>query len=711
MDRLLERIQNQWMKKKPALWVTDLYACDVLWEERLSGMRSHARYSRRIRQTPDKTFLIAENWRIVPGDLPVFLAHWGYDMQGQDPPDWGRFRYEIGKNRIFAVPEEGLICVWRFFPSFEEAWKTPPYSLGKLSLNELTEPSKRKKDRRAKQFLSDVLLEEILDQDGLGLSMSKTWHFKEDFSRTSAKGRLQRRLRLNVNGLYSVFDTFFLGGEFLLGNVREREHAHFYSETGPFLGISKKVTVVHSGYRTWHEALFSSAINPANLPYNEENLRKLPVGMRIIFPHEATLALIAKTKFNYFEDSDITQKLQTGISVKGSVMVSVSKVDENRVVLKVGGRLERLFDAYFDMRPDFDGAADPLRLLFGSMVRYRFEGGRGKRVYLEKAIDLDHPEQVRLLKKAMKNGLLLRGLSFGFRTALYFMFHPNHEHPQSYFLEKIPEIEWDQALLGSFKLRESYTKVGSRPIAFRRSTEMISDDWEVFDYQRRHQRSGYSFRINTNSNRRWVKGSHNRDLLLYGIMNDEFPDEVFITIQDMTKDGHWTPQKLMKFRQDWAERLGLELGIPDDTLEEMDGRHGRIGFRLIVRLSVLNKMISNGNLLDLAKEDPQLGPWLKRHAVLMLSLERAIRLKKRFLLARTVYKMLKKGAPIGPILDLMDEADYRLEWLVEDPGRRLVVQGHKGHAQVPRRQVLEWNWWEEKQAFEEIFVDVSLTAD
>ena len=710
MRRMLESIQNQWMMKSPGSWISDLYSCDVVWETKMTDLHSPVKYSRRIRQTPDRNFLVAENWNIAPDDLPSFMRHWGQ----AEVADWDQFNFQKEKNRAFSVPQEGLICIWRFFPSFDQAWKTPPFSLGQLSDEELLPPSKKKRNKKVKQFFSDILLEEILDRNGLGLSLSKTWHFTDQFSRLTGQVQFQRRLRLNTNGLYSVFDTYHLGGEFLLGNVIEENSRHFYSEIGPFLGLSKEVIVIKSGFKSWSDALFSSPFNPKHLPYNEENLRRLPVGIRIVYPHEATLALVAKTNFNYFESSDLNQALRAGMSIKGSVMVSVTKSSKDKVILKVGGRLEKLFDAFFDMSPDFNGSLDPLRLLFGSIVKFRFEGGKGNRVFLEKEIDLNSDEEVVLLKAALKHGILLRGIGFGLKAAVYFIFHPNQERPQEYYEKKIPEINWDQALIGSYKVRDSYFKIGSRPVAYRRGTEIISDYWQVLDYQTSEQQSGYSFSIQSNSNRRGVNGTQNRELMLYGIINDAYPDDVFVTLLDITRDGNWSKKQLDHFQAGWETKLGLPLMIPPQVSEQIPGNYARIGFRLIVSLKALKalkELYKSGALNQTLSEDSELHTWLSHHKVLWIAMRRALKSDNRFLLARTIYKMVKKGAPLGPILNNLQGNQYQLEWIMEDNTRSLMLQQHAGYATVSRRQVMEWMWWNEKKAFEDIFIDVSLTSD
>jgi len=705
--QMLEKIQNQWLKRNPGLWISDLYAYDIIWNEKLTGLRSPVKYERRIRKTPDKQYLVAENWSINPGDLTPFMSHWGHT----GVKDWEQIHVKSGENQIFAAPTTGMITIWRFYPSFDQAWKAHSYSLTSLSAEELEPYSADKKYKKGKQFLSDVLLEEILDRDGLGVSLSKTWNFKDHFSRVSTKLRFQRRIRLNTNGLYSVFDTYHLGGEILLGNVIEETQDKFYSEIGPFLGLSKEIIIVQSGYKSWNKALFASPFNPKNLPYNHEKLCALPDGIRIIFPHKATLALVMKTKFNYFQDSDLTQKLRAGTSIRGSVMVSITKENAHTIILKIGGRMEKLLDAYFDMHPDFDGNFDPLRLLFGSIVRMRYEGGRGKRVLLEKRIDLNSDDEVRLLRHAMKHGMLLKGLGFGLRTAIYFIFHPNNEKPYEYFQAKIPEIDWDQAIIGTYHFRDNYLKIGSRPIAFRRGTEAIGDEWDILDNKTNQLITGYTFAIHSNQNKRAISRSRSRDLQLHGITSNSYNEDDFATLIDITRDASWTEKRLAAFKKKWQDCLQINLDLPAELRQNIIGHYARIGYRLIISIDELTSLYQDGTLEYLLKAETPLYQWCKKHKVLTQNFKRALRKENRFQLARTLYKMIKKGAPIHPLLEIMPKSKYKLEWVIENSARETLFRQQQGHAEMSRAQVKKWLWWEEKRMFEEIFVDVSLTAE
>jgi len=711
MLNILERIQNQWMKRKPGMWTSELYSCDVLWKQKMTGMRSAFRYTRRIRETPDHMFLVAENWNLNPGDLSAFMAHWGKKgiVCWEDFHD--RCQLQKGQNRIFCVPQEGLICVWRFFPSFEEAWKTPPFALNRLTEEELVHSANYRVDGRVKQFFSDMFLEEILDRNGLGFSLSKTWHFKDRFSRFTANVRFQRRLRLNHNGLYSVFDTFQLRGEALLGNVIEKERKHFYNEIGPFLGIKKEVVVIQSGFKTWSRALFAKPFNPRKLPFTQEKMRELPVGIRIVYPHQATLALVAKTDFNYFNSNDLSQKLRSGLSIKGSVMVSIFKEKEDSIVLKMGSRVEKLVDAYFDLEPDFDGNLDPLRLLFGSIVKLDFESGRGKLVDLQKTIDLNSPDEVRLLTSALKKGMQLKGIGFGLQSALYFIFHPNREKPLEHFKRRIPEINWDKALLGSYRMRKVYSKAGARPISFRRSTEMIGDDWELIDYQTNVKDSGYTISMDSKRNWRSLSRNTRRDLQIHGMINDRHREDVTMVLLDLTRDNHWTKKRLLAFQEQWEQRFNFPLSLSPSQVESIAGRSAKIGFRLLISLKALEQFRDKGNLDHILKSGNELRPWFMKHRVLCLTLQQAIKVERWFWVSRIIYKMVRKGAPLSPLLEALNEHEYSLEWIVENSDKQVMVQEKRGDHVLSRRQVMDWQWWIENRAFEDIFVDVSLTAE
>lgn len=705
MHHMLDKVHNQWLKKNPGIWTSDYESFDIVWVARLTGLRSKVSYKRKIRETPDGTYLTTEVWNIHPDDLEAFMLHWGYTHI----TSWNQIRAHSGQQTVFASPKEGLICIWRFYPNFKRAWKSRPYSLSKLAKKEPAEPSPEK-FKKSRDFISDVLLEEVLDRDGLGVSLSKTWHFKEEVSRFSGKLRFQRKIRLNFNGLYSVFDTYHIGTEGLLGNIIEKTQSNFYSEIGPFLGISKEIIVVKSGYESWHKALFARPFNPKNLPVNREKLKKLPDGIRVIFPHKATLALVTKTKFNYVKDSDITQTLRAGASVRGSVMVSVTK-EGNFIILKIGGRLEKLLEAYFATRPDFDGILDPLRLLFGSLIRFRFEGGKGKRVLLEKRIDLNSEEELMLLTSAMKRGLLLRGLGFGFRTALYFIFHPNNEQPHLYYQQKIPEINWDQAVISNYRYRDKYAKAGSRPLAVRSSMESIGDEWRTLDYQSNKERSGYTFIANTNRHLRAGSRSRTRDLQVNLIKADSYAGDAYATIIDLTTEARCSRKKLMKFKDKMRDQHHIDLTISENTIQTVEKNEARMGYKLTVSLEELLQLQKSGTLNTIFKHHPELQTWSKKHRLLGFKFHQFMNEDHNFTKGKTLYSMLKRNLPLTPILNALPESAYRLEWLLESPSEGALIKGSRGAAKISREQLNTWQWWNEKRMFEDIFVDVSLTQD
>src|SRR5690606_7317163 len=146
----------------------------------LEGSGREVSYRRQIRNSPDGGYTLAEVWQCHPDDLAALCRFWGHP----DTVTWEGLRGELPHGRIVVDARQGKLLIIRDVPAEIKVWREPPFALDLLpterypnlpfdeavtaSDRDETEPS------RSASFLADLVNEELLDRDGVPVSLSQT---------------------------------------------------------------------------------------------------------------------------------------------------------------------------------------------------------------------------------------------------------------------------------------------------------------------------------------------------------------------------------------------------------------------------------------------------------------------------------------------------------------------------------------------------------
>lgn len=713
---ILHDIQSAVEVFEPNLWDVTMPKQEITLDWCLIGMENPVVYSRRVLAGLDGKAVLLETWSLSPEELEAFGEVWGRD----DWDGWGVFLAEIPQGRVVVSPGQGSIMVYRDFAA-KGAWHAPAFPLNLLptskvpfpeDLNAYGNPSASKEEpSKFAAFWADMVNEELADREGVPISISKTWHFRDNFSRVSPNISMERRIKLNFAGTYSVFDVYEIGSEFLLGDIDVEEDDTSKGESGAFLELDKRAITIRHGYKHWYEALFAKPFPPDELPYNQKNLAELPMGVRVVSTTTAGASFRSKWDFETDLGEDYPIGLDGRFGTRGTYFTSVVKRITGQIELRYGARIERPFELGLRLRPDFDGPLDPRRILMGTILQARGERIFGSRLFFQTTIDIEDEESMEKGIKLLRSGLLFRGIVLGFASVLNVSYFSDID---SILLEKLvgpgmPDLDWQQKVAGSYRQLERYGKIGLRPISFRSRTNTIADDWTVVDLESGRSRSGRSGRYILNRNSRlWNRVNRRKIevLSLPGLSEDNDAPR-YTQITDLWER---TNLKVRAYRrisdrmkaQFETSRIADKIGSQLSTPEEEDAL---LGYRIILNQKAMAEIgeLAAGKWSTLPQPFKQT---LRFHPFLRKRIKRHLNTpeKRDIWVAKFLFLHIKNGRSWEPILEELDSVDYVINYKETSKGI-LLVQESDGSAGLPEEIFAAKRLWEELSAIDDIFSD------
>lgn len=726
--RLTHDIQASVYSRQPTVWggAEQTYDIRIEWTPKiLSGPLV---YRRQVRRSPDGGELLLESWRFSPDDLATFLAAWNHPDK---EVDWSRILGTLPNGRLIASQSRGLLLIVRQYPPGTQVWKEAPFPLDAVpteAFPNLAQPVVRgeggledesHETSKFADFFADLFVEELLDREGVPIRISKHWDISGRFSRLSPLVRIERRIRLDFSGTYSVFDLYTIGGEVLLGSRREDIETRDFSETGTFLDIQKKVVVIRKGYQKWYEALFAKPFSLRKIPYSDESLMSFPIGVRVVFPSSAGLTLIGKRSKPTHIADNIPLDMQVFAGLNGTSFISLTKTSQNVIDFTIGGRVERVGEASLRMRPDFDGTFDPLRLLMGTLSQLRANKTKGTSLFMQKQIDLTDPEQVALYRQSVRRGLRLSGFPLGVAAVLNLVFRQEWD---DFFVEqalqdKLPEIQWERTYLSHYSHFEKYAKLGIRPISSRSRTFAIDDDWVIEDRSAPEPTRARSFSLNTTRNLRLPGRLSQRVIQANGIIDKTDADAEaqgqYLEVVDLTDRSRMSYAAYRKLTgrlsscfAPSADLSELSQWTPDAAFHDV-----QIGYRIVLNRRGLEKLAAE--FIDLRKNQKShpLSRWLRFHPILWHRLERIERDPEGgfVALSKLLFKLAKRRGPIHCLFETLDPQDYLLEWRGMGLGRPL-VSGRIGESVSSDALIHMMRDWEALGVLDNVFVERNFNA-
>ncbi|MCB1049564.1 MAG: hypothetical protein H6510_01005 [Acidobacteria bacterium] len=714
-DRVFADIQAAVGTHQPTIWgVTD----PRLFVE-LSWQHPHLRYGLSYHRSVVRALnqlVLVETWRFSPDNLAELCRLFGH----REWVAWENILAEIPNGRIVASKDRGELIILRDFEPSGSIWRQPPFDLAELpTLGNPTGPAptvlfSEEHPSQFAIFLNDVFTEELLDRDGLKIRISKHWNFVNHFSRLSPFVRIERSVRLDYNGTFSVFDIYSFGGDFLLGSHTEDKSGAIV-ETGALLNLDKSIVVIRSGLPTWHQAVFSKPFNPKNFPVSPEALKRLPLGVRFVFPATSGLSLVERAqKPTSWWSQILVWRLRLYLGVNGNFFISVVRRNETDLELRFGGRIERYGEANLRLRPDFDGTFDPLRLLVGSVIQLRGQITDGTKLILEKKIDLRNDKELKLVTVALRRGIRFNGMLLGLAGVLNFTFLNRYDTflVEQFINGKLPEIDWEISTLSHFRLGQNYGKIGIRLASARKQKEKLFDDWQIHHLQPNGaEYQGNSTRITAQSVMRWFNHIDRRRTELRAVQAEADPLEKFVELSETYEESKLRPREQRKIKAQiervWAEYSDLEDRL--DWSPDQDFHDVQFGYRLLLTTSGMNRV--RDFLRDGARPlPPELKRWLRRHPLMVRKLNRAEPDSKQEFesISQLLYKMARAHAPIHLLFAEMEPQDYFLEWRVVCPSQPGLA-GQSGEATLAPEELRTWQRWESLSVLDDLYIDRSLS--
>lgn len=711
---MLADIQSAMTARQPSVWGSFEGNYQVALEWQLDGFNGPLQFRRQVRRSPDGGVTLTETWNMAPLDLGRLCAGWGHP----DAVTWESLEGVLTNGRVIAESRSGTLIILREFPIHTDLRRVMPFPLDALPTTQ--HPDLTYQDRlnpkngsRFASFLSEVFLDEVLDSDGVPISLSQRWHFEGRFSRFSPFVRVERRIRLDLSGTYSVFDIYTVGTEFLLGNREDEEDT--VVEEGAFLEVDKKVVVIRDGYQRWYDALFTKWIPLRDLPYSSQSFQRMPVGIRVVYPSTTGITLAEKRKKPTGLGDMYPWKLDTFLGLRGTFFVSVSKHSSQQVELRFGGRVERLLELDTRVRPDFDGPLDPLRLAFGSIALIRAKRAFGTRLFMQRLIDLNDEEQLALAHQALSRGVRINGIAIGAVAAVNFSFKRDIDEflVDRFIRGQLPDFQWDRAVLSRYDLAENYGKLGVRAINARSRTTRVDDDWSIELLDSSDVVSGRAIELATRRQFRVLDLTERRTTHLRALVQDgEFDrGDAFIELVDLREDERMSYDEYQTIQRRLARCLGDHVDRADLAWEPQSVFHNaQIGYRLVLNKKAIAQL--SHALIDAkaSKQDP-LGRWLRFHPILFRRVKKADHDPDKFFAAanRLLFKMARSGAPLSNLLSRLPEDSYRLEW--RNRGDNLPDGfAATGGPHLDAAMLEAWHTWETISVMDDLFVEQSFQA-
>lgn len=686
-------------------------------------------FERKFQNSPDGGMTLIELWRMAPPDLQLLLKAWGHP----DRPDWDDLLSAIPQGTVLANKKTGELVILRDYGFGQASWSQKPFPLQSLptrfSPNLLGDaPNLENQDEEEESassfslFIADLVNEELQDREGAGVRLSKKWRFEGRASRFNPQLRIERRLKFNFDNTYTVFDIYTFELDWLIGDRHFRVEDDYTSEAGLLFEAKKDFVVVRQGYRKWYQALFAPFFSPARLPYNAKKLESLPVGVRIILPTTTGLTLVERYSHSGFAGEDYPLELQASGGTRSVFFISISKRSSTQVDMRFGARIERPLLLELRGRPNFDGPLDPRRLLMGTVVQTRFDRTKGSRIFLQKNVNLEDPQQVKETVEALKRGIRLNGFVLGVGAILNFTFSPKID---TYLLErrlkgKLPDLDWESRIESKYLQKEAYGKVGLRPFSARAQKTEVIDDWQVLNLITGEKTTGKSAAFVFQRNLRLLKYITRRRLQVLALEGQDQSDDQdahshYIQILDLFTKSRIKKDGYLKRAHRIQGLLGTSIAVQDAGKKPPEDRWKKMemGYRLLISdqgLETLAKhLLSPAAMNDYQTSDP-LHAYMKRHPLLRRKLRRHQddRKKRDVLIAKLLYKIARKNGPLFEAFSLLDPADFYLEYREITEGK-VLVHGFEGDQDLTKALSNSLKTWEELEVFDDIFIDRSIS--
>ncbi|CAM2006895.1 hypothetical protein [Acanthopleuribacter pedis] len=678
-------------------------------------------FRRMILNSPDGGYTVFEAWHLAPDRLKAFLSLWGHP----EPVDWPRLLGEIPEGRIVADAEQGRLAIFRDLPFDANPWNLTPFLLQHLPIvqgeadrtGEGTAQDPFVSNRNA-GYLTDLVNEELMDREGVPLRISKSYTIEGRFSRVTPKIALERRLKRDLSGRYTVFDIFSIEAEVLVGERKIRRESKSSRETGALFETEKRVIVVRHGFASWHKALFARTFSPSRLPYSTENLINLPVGVRVILPSSSGLTLVEQVRRTDLFGQSLPLRRNALMGIRGTFFVSVVKRTPTRLDVRFGARIERPFGFDVRFRPDFDGAFDPLRLVMGTVTQLRAEQTWGSRIFVQKQVDLNDPEAVAETLAALARGVRFHGLFLGSAAIVNFTFLPKIDAflVDRFIRGSLPEMAWQSRMESRYQFQTAYAKLGIRPISLRGEQTNIEDDWHFFDLidvtENRGRTGSYrynrTFRFFDHLNRRKVQAAAFSGL---GHFDQQGEGRSFyLQVIDMKSQSNMSPVRYYQLTQRLKRSLGQRAALKRGGSAPMDKpfEDAEIGYRLVLTQAGMTKVaeIMRGVLAEKSGETSKLGRWLWFRPILRFRIKAGLRRDDAgyFALSRMMFRLSRSHGPLWQILDQLETSDYVLEYR-EAARHRPIVQDYTGDTTAISNIIRAQRRWQEFSVLDNIFID------
>lgn len=718
---ILHDIETAMGLHQPSVWDLTHPGTDLklTWSFETVG---EIRYRRMILNSPDGGYTVFEAWHLDNKKLAAFLDLWGHP----EPVDWGDLLGIIPQGRIVADPVQGRLAVFRDLPHEANPWLLHPFQLQNLPIKikagdpppELDHTQDTFISNRNANYLTDLVNEELMDREGVPIRISKTWDIAGRFSRVSPSISVERRLKRDLNGRYTVFDIFAIEAEVLVGERKIRQESNSARETGALFETEKRVIVVRHGFATWHEALYARTFSPKRLPYSTKNLVNLPVGVRIILPSSSGLTLVERVRRTDFFGESLPLRRDALMGIRGTFFVSVSKRTPKRLEVRFGARIERPFGFDMRLRPDFDGAFDPLRLVMGTVMQLRAEHTWGSRIFVQKDVDLDDPEAVAETLTALARGVRFHGLFLGSAAIVNFTFLPKIDAflVDRFIRGSLPDMAWQNRMESRYQFQEAYSKLGIRPISLRGEQTNIEDDWHYFDLVDLTENRGRTGAYRYNRTFRFFKALNRRQVntaAFEGLGNFDRLEEgrsFYLQVIDMKTQSRMSPTRYYQVTQRLKRSLGERQALARSGSAPMNRAFEdiEIGYRLVLTQNGMEKVagILRGVLSEKTGNSSKLGRWLWMRPLLRLRLKASLRRDNQgnFMIAKTMFRLARTHGPVAQILDQLSQEDFVLEYR-EASRHRPIIQDYTGDTTAIGNIIRAQRRWQEFSVLDNIFID------
>jgi len=687
------------------------------WKKRALGFK--LTYERRIDYDDAGRLSLLEIWRLPRKRLGEFLIQWG----NGDPPGWDQLTGEIFGGFIIASRREKTLIVIREGHDPRALWALPPFSfdgVGPMVPPPVEEERPSgvergliKVGRNIKQLFSEIVIDELTDIRGVPIKASMHTTIEFNIGDLTPRISLQRRLRMEDDDTFTVVDS--LEGELglLLGYLGSS------SETGAFLEAKRRVVIFRGGYDKWYKALFAKPFDPRRLPWNVEKLRRMPPGVRVVFP--------ASTGFYVGEDRVIDEIVENlplketfKIGLRGTFFLSMSRDFDNRLEVRFGGRVERVAFAQLRARYDRVTAIDWRRLL-GSFIKGRFEHIRGARLFYQREIDLADDQQAADAIVALKQGLKVSGYRLGGAAIgdfLFFLGEVDQRTLDKVITKNLPDFQWDHRVESKYLSHNWYGKGDIKLASVGRSSTAMNDRWKLVSPLTGDSVSGTSGRRHYKKSARFWVNRDRHDIQVHYLSsrgrNEAYPLTDFIEVFVRRKETRTTRRELRSMLKRTGQTLGAEIlessGFPG-VLPDRD-KFQRFDYRwhLIMRDEALDTLAER--VLGASKGIPGsvTRKLSNRHRWRFRSVERAEEKGGDALnakLAHLVMSALRWNEPVHVLFSHFPDDSYLFNWSIRARGLPN-SGGFSGRCSVPEEMRWAWKAWQELADFDDLFEDLDL---